>query len=187
MEAFISYFTTPPSGTTKQDPQATPGTRSTGAAAGSPGPRLSFRIIGNQISNKGTGKRSGKAGTEERVSQGHRDRGQKKAAAAEKPRQNGASRAKTGQNGPGAEKGAYYQRFRNEQRPLMGVEPSGAQRKKRAFCAPGFFLLFRGKPRAAQEPAPEGRKRAVFCTITRRWTNPPPRRRKRNVGEIRRK
>ena len=139
MEAFISYFTTPPSGTTKQDPQATPGTRSTGAAAGSPGPRLSFRIIGNQISNKGTGKRSGKAGTEGRPARATGTAAKRKQLQPKNPAKTGAVGQKPGKMDPEQKKGAYYQRFRNEQRPLMGVEPSGGARKKRTFAPPGFF------------------------------------------------
>ena len=147
------------------------------------GPPRGARGHAFQICSKGPGK----ASTKGRSIQAAQAAAKRKQQAAKPPGSAGPVGQKPGKTAPGQEKGAYYQRNRNEKRPLMGVEPSGAQRKKRAFCAPGFFLLFRGKPRAAQEPAPEGRKRAVFRTITRRWTNPPPRRRKRNVGEIRRK
>lgn len=119
------------------------------------GPPPAARGHAFQICSKGPGK----ASTKGRSIQAAQAAAKRKQQAAKTPGSAGPVGQKPGKTAPELEKGAYYQRNRNEKRPLMGVEPSGAQRKKRAFCAPGFFLLFRGKPRAAQEPAPEGRKR----------------------------
>lgn len=155
------------------------------------GPPPAARGHAFQISSKGPGKRPGKASTEGRSIQAAQAAAKRKQQAAKTPGSAGPVGQKPGKTAPGPRKGAYYQRNRNEKRPPVGVEPSGAQRKKRSFCAPGFFLLFRGKPRASQEPAPERQEKGRISHDSAPVDQSPTQREKaqrgRNSQKIRRR